>query len=147
MTQVARLFGAILVATEGFGESAYFLVGDTKVPCDWAAAGFARPRERDPKTEPYVRLQATGPVRLAAPYLRLTAQGETAARLMADRMLVARNGSVSERLWRLLTGQDDDESDSRAGEHPRSDCIEARWLEEVPASVWNVVRDAVLRCT
>jgi hypothetical protein len=54
-------------------------------------------------------------------------------------MLIERNGSVSERLWRAVLGVDD------AGDAPRGP-VAARWLLEVPESVWRVVRDAVLRC-
>jgi hypothetical protein len=149
MTRVVRLAGAIVVATDAGRGSIHFLVGDTKVPCDWEAAGFARPKDRDPRSEPYVRLQVAGPVQLPPASLHLTAEGEAAARLMAERMLIARTGSVSERLWRLVTGQCDDDSEPGCADDdlPATACIEARWLEEVPASVWNVVRGAVLRCT
>ena len=43
MARVARLAGAVLV--DGGGD--YFLVGNTKRPCDWASAGFEPPREID----------------------------------------------------------------------------------------------------
>lgn len=140
-TRVARLAGAVVVSTEVGGEPAHYLVGDTKMPCDWASAGFARPAERDAKAQPYVRLATLGAVRIPPPYVHIGAEGETAARLLAERLLVLRNGSVSERLWRLVTGETDD------GEPPPlRDAIDARWLTEIPEPVWAIVRDAVLRC-
>jgi hypothetical protein len=118
------------------GEEAHFLVGDTKRPCDWGAVGLARPEGNDPSR--CVRLRAIGPVHLPPPFVHIALEGEAAARVIAERMLVARNGSVSERLWRLVVGD----------EHPEGAReIDARWLGEVPAVVWDVVRDAVLRCT
>ena len=123
------------------GEAAWFLVGDTKVPCDWAAAGFERPADRDAKVERYVRLVPIGSPALDAPTLQLFIDGEPAVRVIADRLLVARNGAVSDRLWRLILGED--EANTRSA--PRDD-VDARWLAEMPAHVWDVVRDAVLKC-
>lgn len=51
------------------------------------------------------------------------------------RLVIHRNASVSERLWRLVT---------QGEAEPRTD---ARWLGQMPASVWNVVRDGVLKCS
>ncbi|GAC1360416.1 MAG: hypothetical protein NVS3B10_14320 [Polyangiales bacterium] len=104
MARVGRLAGAIVVETSLGGEAAWFLVGDTKVPCDWAAAGFARPADRDAKVVRFVRLVPVGTPRLAGPTLRLAIEGETAAELVADRLLIARNGAVSDRLWRMFRG-------------------------------------------
>jgi hypothetical protein len=140
-TKVGRLAGALLVETAERGEPAWFLVGETKVPCDWAAAGFAPPPERDLRQVRYVRLEVTGAPALAGRTLALELAGEAAARTLADRLLVARNGSVSERLWRLILGVEDDENEA-GGER-----LDARWLGEVPARVWDVVKGAVLRCT
>ena len=41
MSLVTRLSGAILAESNG----EYFLIGNTKSPCDWAAAGFEPPGE------------------------------------------------------------------------------------------------------
>jgi hypothetical protein len=54
---------------------------------------------------------------------------------ISSRLVIQRNGSVSERLWRLVTNQ------QSSGE------LRAQWLVEVPAHVWDVVRDTVLRCS
>jgi hypothetical protein len=141
ITRIARLAGAIVVFTEVGGEIAHYLVGNTKVPCDWAAAGFDRPKERDAKAHPYVRLAALGAIRIPPPYVHVATDGEAAARLLAERLLVARNGSVSERLWRLVTGETDEGEPAHL-----PDAIDARWLTEIPEPVWAIVRDAVLRC-
>ncbi|MGH2652490.1 MAG: precorrin-3B C(17)-methyltransferase, partial [Actinomycetota bacterium] len=60
--------------------------------------------------------------------------------LLARRFLIERNGSVSDRLWRLVIGADEE------GEGPEEDEIDAQWLAEVPNRVWEIVRDTVLRC-
>jgi hypothetical protein len=55
--------------------------------------------------------------------------------------VIERNGSVSERLWRLvLAGGDPDAEDE-----PR-ERIDARWLGEMPSPIWRMIRDTVLRC-
>lgn len=143
MARVGRLSGALLVETAMSGEAAWFLVGDTKVPCDWAAAGFQRPPDRDAKIDRYVRLVPTGSPALAAPTLQLFIDGEPAVRLVADRLLVARNGAVSDRLWRLIFGEDET---LPGGARCKTDDVDARWLAEMPAHVWDVIRDAVLKC-
>jgi hypothetical protein len=126
MARVGRLAGALLVETDG----AYFLVGQTKEPCDFAAAGLAR-HAIDAPVRPYVALAVTGPVHLGAPWIEMAVEGELLARLLGERLLIERNGSVSERLWRLVLDSGHD----------------ARWLGEIPAAVWAIVRDTVLRCS
>jgi hypothetical protein len=55
--------------------------------------------------------------------------------------VIQRTGSVSERLWRLATGQSDD------SDIDPPDVIQARWLGELPPAIWQIVRDTVLRCS
>ena len=43
MARVGRLAGAILAESHGH----YFLVGNTKAPCDWRKAGFEPPADID----------------------------------------------------------------------------------------------------
>ena len=136
MARVSRLAGAILAETEG----QYFLVGNTKEPCDFAKAGFEPPVEIDALKRPYIRLAARDRAELAQPWLLLEAEGEALARLLAERFLIERNGSVSERLWRLVASPE-------GSERNEGQAISSRWLGEMPASVWQIVRDAVLRCT
>jgi hypothetical protein len=130
MTRVSRLAGAILVETGGH----YYLVGNTKEPLDFAAAGF-EPQPIDAMARPYVRLSQTAPIALRAPVLELDLTGEPAAAKLAAAFVIERNGSVSERLWRLVLGDDPPAS------------VDARWLGQMPAQVWQVVRDTVLKCS
>ena len=137
MSRVGRLAGALLVESEG----AYHLVGNLKRPCDFAAAGFERPAEEiDALARPAVRLQRCGPLTLPGPWLTLALEGEPLLQALAERLLIARNGSVSDRLWRLILSADPDDDVDPAT------VVEARWLGEVPAHLWGIVRDAVLRC-
>jgi hypothetical protein len=177
MARVGRLAGAILVETRGD----HYLVGHPKVPCDWRAVGFeppAAPSGLDApgaRVTPVVRLRRVttsaaappstpplasqlAPPLLAPPLLAIDLEGEPLVRLLADRLVIARTGSVSERLWRLVIGESDDDTgddagdaagdpaSERAGGSP-SDVIPARWLGELPPAIWQIVRDTVLRCT
>ncbi|MCG8424119.1 MAG: precorrin-3B C(17)-methyltransferase [Proteobacteria bacterium] len=144
MARVSRLAGAMLAETRG----RYFLIGNTKEPCDWPAAGFAPPGEIDAATRPFVELTPQGPVELDGYSLHFELEGEELASELARRMLIERNGSVSERLWRLVcadrSGHGDEYDDY---EVPETGVGNARWLTEMPARVWDIVRDSVLRCT
>jgi hypothetical protein len=136
MARVGRLAGAILAETGG----EFFLVGNTKEPCDFEAAGFESPGEIDALERRYIRLAPRRAVELAAPYLRLELEGEALAALLAERLLIERNASVSDRLWQLLIDPSGQE------ELPEDEAVDARWLAEIPAPIWGIVRDTVLRC-
>jgi hypothetical protein len=136
MARVGRLAGAILAETGG----EFFLVGNTKEPCDFEAAGFESPGEIDALEHSYIRLAPRRAVELAAPYLRLELEGEPLAALLAERLLIERNASVSDRLWQLLIDPSGQE------EVPEDEAVDARWLAEIPAPIWGIVRDTVLRC-
>jgi hypothetical protein len=137
MARVGRLAGAILAETNG----EWFLVGNTKTPCDWAAAGFEPPIEVDAMKRPFLRLSRAGEPAIEAPVLTVGLEGEALAKRLSECFLITRNGSVSDRLWRLVVSPNDplDDDDVPAA-------IDARWLGEMPIAVWNVVRDTVLRC-
>ena len=137
MARIARLGGALLAETEG----TYFLIGNTKQPTDFPAAGFEKPVEIDPLKRPYLALVQCASVELAAPWLTMDLEGEELARVVARCFLIERNGSVSERLWRLVTNPDEPE------EETTQDAIDANWLGHTPAPIWQIVRDTVLRCT
>ena len=137
MSRAARLAGAILAETDG----AYFLVGETKAPCDFPAAGFAPPGRNTAISPWFVRLERLGTPRLAPPCLELGVEGEALPRTLAARFVIERNGSVSERLWRLVLNGGDADAD----EEPEGD-IGARWLGEIPDPFWQIIRDTVLRC-
>jgi len=140
MARVGRLASAILVETGG----EFFLVGNTKRPCDWTAAGFEPPGELDSVARPYVLLSRSGPLAVAGPWLGIAEtglEGEELARRMAARFLIERNGSVSDRLWRLVIRTDPDGDDP-----PPERVVDARWLAEAPGHVWEIVREKVLKC-
>lgn len=136
MARVGRLGGAILAETCGD----FFLIGNTKEPIDIEAAGFLALGEVDALERRYVRLVARSTVEMPTPYLSLELEGEALAALLAERLLIERNASVSERLWGLLLDPD------AQGAAPRNDSIDVRWLADVPAPLWRIIRDAVLRC-
>jgi hypothetical protein len=131
MARVGRLAGALLAETQG----EFFVVGDLKEPCDWTAAGFEPPVQLPSVGTPFVRLQPVRAVEVNAPILVLEVEGTALATLLYERLVIHRNASVSERLWRLVT---------RGEAEPLTD---ARWLGQMPAAVWNVVRDGVLKCS
>jgi precorrin-3B C17-methyltransferase len=135
MARVGRMAGALLLETGG----EYWIVGHTKEPCDWAREGFEPPAPIDP-ARPYVRLRRAGPASPHAQWLILEREGEDAARELALRLLIERNASVSERLWRLVSGGDAE------GGADTFESVPARWLLEVPEPIWRIVRDSVLRC-
>jgi hypothetical protein len=135
MARVGRIAGAILAESEG----QYFLVGNTKMPCDWARVGLEAPAEIDALKRPYIRLVSRAAVDMGTTHLAVALEGEELARRLAECFVIRRTGSVSERLWRLVLGGGDDEA-------PPAGAIDARWLGEMPLRVWQVVQDTVLRC-
>ena len=139
MSRAGRLAGAMLAETEG----RYFLVGNTKEPCDYVRAGFEPPVEVDALARPFVKLAVAGAPVMKPPWLVLPVEGEALPRLLAERFLIERNGSVSDRLWRLVTTPDGDGAPVLSP----AQSIDARWLAELPAPVWQIVRETVLRCT
>jgi hypothetical protein len=139
MSLVGRLGGAILVETGG----EHFLVGNLKRPCDFAAAGFEPPAaETDALARPFVRLARAGALAVPGPWLTLSLEGEPLLRALCERLLIERNGSVSDRLWRLILSEDPD-ADAPGPEV----VIDARWLGDMPAHLWRIVRESVLKCS
>jgi hypothetical protein len=137
MAQVGRLAGAILAETGG----QFFLVGNPKEPCDFVAVGFESPGVINAMERPFIRLSPLRPVQIPEPYLTMTVEGEGLARLLVDRFVIQRNGSVSDRLWRLVT---DPKQKDRA---VSGGIIDAQWLGEIPTEIWHIVRETVLKCT
>jgi hypothetical protein len=127
MARVGRLAGALVAESQG----SYFLVGELKEPCDFERAGFAPPGELAGR--PFVRLDPIRPIALSPPTIDLDVEGEALPTLLHERLVITRNQSVSERLWRLIV----------QGEERQ----QARWFGEVPSLVWNIVRDGVLKCS
>jgi hypothetical protein len=132
--RAGRLAGAILLEASG----QWFLIGNTKEPCDWNLAGFTAPQEIDAARQPWIRLEGTASVNEAC--LSFSYEGTDGfdlAQILSARFLIRRNGSVSERLWRIVTGQSDDGA-------PCS--TDATWLVTMPDRVWDIVREAALKC-
>lgn len=135
MAVVCRLAGALLIESV----SEFFLVGNLKEPCDFSAAGFEEPIEIDATKEPYIRLTAKNEIIVSGPCLTIDSDGEALAKLLAERLIIARNGSVSDRLWRLII-------DPSGQEEVPDSPVNATWLAEIPSQIWQIVRDTVLRC-
>lgn len=140
MARLGRLGGGLLLETTVGNHAAWFLIGDTKVPCDWSAAGFSPPPERDVIHERFIQLEVRGAPTLTGTTLRIELEGLEAARAIAERLIVSRNGSVSERLWTLILGEEEIEEATQR-------VVPCDWLCEMPTAVWDVVRAAVLKCT
>jgi hypothetical protein len=139
-TRISRLAGAILMESAG----QFFLLGNTKEPCDWLRAGFEQPSEADDIQGSFIPLKTLSFVRNDSPCLSLSASErspEELAQMLAKRFLISRNGSVSERLWRVVIGEVD------SGNAVLTRDIDVNWLADVPDYVWNIVRDAVLKCS
>jgi hypothetical protein len=137
MATVGRLAGALLAETRG----EYYLVGNTKLPCDWPAAGFEPPPEIDALKRPFIRLSPLRAIEIEAPRLSLEVEGEALPHLLSELFLIERTGSVSERLLRLVLGQSDENPE------PSAEQVDARWLGGIPKPIWAIVRDTVLRCS
>jgi hypothetical protein len=121
MIRVGRYAGSIVVEHDG----GQILVGNPKEPC--AVKG--------PLAPPWVRALDERLPLSGCQLLVAHERPDELARIVAEKLLIERNGSVSERLWRLIT------DGKTAGELP------AQWLVDAPTRVWQVVRDTVLKCT
>ncbi len=137
IAHIGRIAGAILLECEG----SYLLIGNTKVPCDWPQQDFVAPAEIDALKNPVQPLErcSSQPAPLGPNYLTITLSPnqtkEDAANIIASRFLITRNGSISDRLWNLILGED-----------PAPE-TEATWLLTMPDRLWQIVRETVLRCT
>ncbi|HZS41343.1 MAG TPA: precorrin-3B C(17)-methyltransferase [Polyangia bacterium] len=121
MARIGRYAGSIIVEHDG----KQILVGNPKEPC---AVG-------DTLAPPYT-LPLDGKLPLSGCALLVEHDDLAAlAQLISDKLVIARNGSVSERLWRVVTNQ------QPSGE------LRAQWLIEIPQPVWNIVRDTMLKCS
>lgn len=131
ISKIYRLAGAILTETNG----EYYLVGEFKEPCNFEKHGFEKPVESDPgKPLKYKKLETIGPVILDSEHLEMETQGEELAELLFKRFVILRNHSVSDRLWRVATVRSKD------------GITDARWLEQMPEEVWEIVRENILKC-
>jgi hypothetical protein len=111
MARIGRWMGALVVEVDGEQR----LVGNPKEPCTFSppvplSAALEVEVRKGPGLEPLVEL----------------------AQLVHARLVIQRNDSVSERLWRIVA---------------HDGATRAQWLLDVPAHVWEIVRDSVLRCS
>jgi hypothetical protein len=138
MSLLGRLAGALLLESDG----AFFLIGNLKRPCDFV--GFVPPGPIDALARPYIRLERD-PARdfvPSGPQLVLPdGDGEALARAVAARLLIERNGAVSDRLWRLIL------TDDPEAELPEEGTFATPWLTEIPLHLWQIIREAVLKCS
>ena len=131
VSKVYRLAGAILAETNG----EYYLVGELKEPCDFEKHGFEKPPESDPDHPvKYKKLKTIGLVSLEEEHLEMETQGEELAELVFKRFVILRNYSVSDRLWRVVMVR------------KKNGAADARWLEQMPDEVWEIVRENILKC-
>jgi hypothetical protein len=105
VARIGRWMGAIVV--EAGGEQ--LMVGNPKEPCTF-----------------------TPPVPLSSVLEVDDRDLHELADILNARLVIQRNQSVSERLWRIVTHEG---------------ATRAQWLIDVPAHVWEIVRDTVLRCS
>jgi hypothetical protein len=136
MARVGRLAGSLLVEHGG----AWFLAGHLKQPLDFAQAGFQKPTDLEERAPRGVRLEVTGSPSLGNHVV--VENREDLVEVLVQRLIVERTGTVSERLWRLITVEDPGDPTSP----PKGEEIDARWLTTLPDAIWQIVRDSVLRC-
>jgi hypothetical protein len=136
MARMGRLAGSLLVESEG----TYSLVGFPKEPCDFAKHGLGTPPAPEAWGGPFVTLAHTAHVDLGNVILSFSLEGPALLSALAARLLVTRNSSVSERLYRQIV-EADDEGNVAPGVR------DARWLTDMPLHLWTIVRDSVLRCS
>lgn len=137
MIVVERLAGTFLVR----GEGRFAIVGQPKSPCDWAAHGFERPVAIDAPGARRAELVCHAEPTLPGPRLRIGRSFDAALDALESKMLVARNGSASERLFTMVLDVDD--PDDVEPDHE----VDATWLVDIPERAFAVIRDSVLRCT
>ncbi len=136
---LSRLAGAMLLA----GGQEFYLIGNTKEPCDWAAIGLSKPAEGEAAMSRVRRLHRVSemPVSYKPCGSVVSSQSvEAIAEALAARLLIVRNASFSERLWRIVTGASD-ENNVAADEAP-----DVSWLVQMPDHVWEIVRETALKC-
>lgn len=137
---LSRLAGAMLLAHGG----EFYLIGNTKEPCDWTAVGFSKPEEGEAATLRVRRLhplQQTPATNSPCGFVFAKDRSlEAIAELLASRLLIVRNASFSERLWRIVTGVSDESP------VPAESALDVSWLLAMPDRVWEIVREAALKC-
>jgi hypothetical protein len=132
MFEVYRFSGAILLKKE----NKFYLIGNLKEPCNFMDYGFES-QEIDPLKNPYVPLKIIDEYKTALlnnPIFIIISNKsiEEIAKILSDKLLIKRNGSVSERLWNLIKENQKDNN--------------ITWLIDIPEEIWEIVRENVLKC-
>ena len=133
MSKVGRFHGALLAESDGV----FYMIGDLKEPADYVRAGFVDPGEWQPLQSQFVSLNVARAPVIAPPYFTSILEGDELARKLFHRLVIKRNGSVSERLWNLIFD---------AREYEGRKVIDADWLLQMPDEIWEIVQEQVLRC-
>jgi len=133
MAELSRMAGAILIKSR----EQYFLVGDLKEPCDFNEKGFEDPGSIDPLVKPYTELSVSANPQMSGSVLQVDVEGDELCRIISERLLIKRNGSVSNRLWDLIMD----------GIEKKEPVMKADWLVRMPDNIWNIVREEILRCS
>jgi hypothetical protein len=138
-----RYCGSIVLV----GDAQAFVVGYPKIPGSFVEIGWENPAEIEAWTGFFQPLcmAAQGTINVATEplsRLRFAYDGELAAlaEIVVQRLIIARNGSVSERLWNLCLAA---KVDRMAQGAPQDDT----WLIAVPERIWQIVREDVLKCS
>ena len=143
---VSRLAGSLIVT----GPRTAYIVGQPKEPCNWSDFGINPTVDFDHWKKPFMtELSLHRPYTAIGHRFVMTAiSGNNSqkndekhlAEVLSSRLLIERNGSVSERLWHLVHQMDITDYSTE----PLETNID--WLITMPAGIWNIVRDTVLRC-
>ncbi|GIX43487.1 MAG: hypothetical protein KatS3mg129_3220 [Leptospiraceae bacterium] len=132
MFELFRLAGAILLKHN----HTFYLIGNLKEPCNFNEYGF-KDTEVDPLKNPYITLNIIDETKISlfkepTFIIETNLSIEEVAKQLANKLLIKRNGSVSERLWNLI-------KDNQKNQN-------ITWLIEIPNEIWEIVRENVLKC-
>lgn len=135
MIELYRLAGSILIKSK----NQFYLLGNLKEPCNLNQYGFEQV-DFDALQIPYLKLNIydeSKTIFFRDPIFILSNSElrdiEAILQNLSDKLLIKRNGSVSERLWNLLKNYQKDKNIS--------------WIIDIPQEIWDIVRDNVLKCT
>lgn len=136
---IARLCGAIVFRSEGH----YFLIGELKEPCVFEEYGFELPQREGTADRHWVELRLKDPcVQSKLNFsVALNFSGPLGANQVYRSFAIYRNSSISERLMNLVLDV------SPRFQLKEQEMIDARWLSGLPFSIWQMIRDSILKCS
>ena len=135
MAIITRLAGAYLAQTN----HAYYMIGNTKSPCRFEDFGFEPPpRDTEAPDQPILPLLVAKDLSLpASESLEIPLEGDELLNRLVAFFMIARNGSMSERLWQLVIEN---------GQRNQAGHIDGRWLADIPEEAFAAIQDSVLSC-